>query len=30
MECLVRPPKPGETATLRVYRWYARQEGLIG
>ena len=28
MESLVRPPKPGETVTLRLYRWYARQEAL--
>jgi hypothetical protein len=29
MEPLVQPPKPGETITLRVPRWFARQEGLV-
>jgi len=29
MESLVRPPKPGETVTLHVYRWHAVQEGLV-
>jgi hypothetical protein len=29
MEPLEQPPKPGETVTLRVPRWFARQEGLV-
>ena len=28
MEPLVPPPEAGEPATLRVYRWFAKQEGL--
>ena len=29
MEPLAPPLEAGETATLRVYRWYAVQEGLV-
>ena len=29
MEPLAPPLEAGETATLRVYRWYASQEGLV-
>jgi hypothetical protein len=29
MEPLTSPSEPGEPVTLRVYRWYARQEGLV-
>jgi hypothetical protein len=28
MEPLVPPPEAGEPATRRVYRWFAKQEGL--
>ena len=29
MKPLVQPTEAGEPATLRVYRWFARQEGLV-
>ena len=28
MKPLVQPAEAGEPATLRVYRWFAKQEGL--
>jgi hypothetical protein len=29
MELLAPPLEPGEPATLRVYLWFAKQEGLV-